>query len=104
MADKFILLSAQTGPLEGGGTYSSVWLQPLDWEDRGSPHFTRGPVPFKVDTSVDEVMALLKAPLPALVEVDLGIVVAAGNKSKGKVFKTKVLSAIPPVISPSPVK
>lgn len=85
-AQRFILISVQKGPLESGGSYASMWLQPLEWEDRAAPHLTRGPVPFKIDASIEAVDKFATLQLPMLADLDVGIRVASGNKSKGYVF------------------
>lgn len=86
---KFTVLSVQHGPLEGGGVYASIWAMPVkgDYEDRNPPHLTCGPVPIKIDTSVEVINDLLKhnPVLPAEITLDLITRVAAGNKSKSYV-------------------
>jgi len=86
MSQKFTVLSAQTGPLESGGVYASVWClpQPGDYQDRDAPHVTRGPVPMKIDTTalvIDSILTQSKE-LPKLFDLDVGIRVSSGNKSK----------------------
>lgn len=83
---KYTVLSAQMGPLETGGQYASLWVMPErgDYEDRGAPHVTRGPVPMKIDTSTDTISSVISQTptLPAVFELDMGIRVSSGNKSK----------------------
>lgn len=87
MAQQFTVLSAAKGPLEGGGQYLYLWLQPMEWEDRAAPHITRGPVPFKIGAEESVVDEILKSGLPAVFDLDVGVKVASGNKSQGHVFK-----------------
>jgi len=83
---KFTVLSAQMGPLETGGQYASLWVMPQkgEYEDRGAPHVTRGPVPMKIDTTTDCISSVLSQSqtLPAVFDLDMGIRVSSGNKSK----------------------
>jgi hypothetical protein len=92
---KVIVLSVQSGPLEGGGSYHSVWVQPTEWEDRSAPHITRGPVPMKIDCSQKVVDALVNAPLPCAADLDVGVKVSSGNKSKGYVDGVRLMAAAP---------
>lgn len=92
-ADKFTVISVQKGPLEGGGTYSSLWVMPFEWEDRDAPHLTRGPVPFKIDTTPELVDKLALESLPGVFELEMGVKVASGNKSKAFVFRFKATSS-----------
>lgn len=84
----FIVLSVQQGPLEGGSTYRSMWVQPTEWEDRAAPHLTRGPVPMKIDCSEEAINFILSSgqALPSPFALDIGVKVSGGNKSKGYVF------------------
>jgi hypothetical protein len=91
----FIVISVQQGPLEGGLTYRSMWVQPTEWEDRAAPHLTRGPVPMKIDCSDEAINFILQSgqSLPSPFSLDIGVKVAGGNKSKGYVFSAKLHQA-----------
>jgi hypothetical protein len=91
---KFTVLSAQTGPLEGGGTYASLWVSPLpgDYADRSAPHLTLGPVPMKIDTTPETISSVIQQSktLPAVFSLEMGIRVSGGNKSKAFINSAKL--------------
>lgn len=100
--EKMQVLSFQCGPLEGGGSYSSLWVHPLQWEDRQGQHPTRGPVPMKLNCDRSVIDALASVPLPAVCELDIMVRVASGNKGQAYVLGAKpVSSAGGTAVSPS---
>lgn len=96
MSQTFGVLSVQSGNVEGVA-YQSAWVFPVegDYEDRGAPHLTRGPVPMKIDIDSSAIATILQeAPkLPAFFDLEMPIRVGAGNKSKAFIKSAK-LSAI----------
>lgn len=94
---KFRVIAAQYGPLEQGGDYASVWCEPLegDYEERGAPHVTFGPVPMKIDAHKDTVSKIhAQSKLPAFFEIDLITRVSGGNKGKPFVKDVELVNEI----------
>lgn len=92
--EKMQVLSFQCGPLEGGGSYSSLWVHPLEWEDRQGQHPTRGPVPMKLNCDRSVIESLASVPLPMVCELDISIRVASGNRSQAHVLAAKPVSSV----------
>lgn len=92
MAQTFGVLSVQSGNVDGV-PYQSAWVFPVegDYEDRGAPHLTRGPVPMKIDIDSNAIATILQeAPkLPAYFDLETQTRVGAGNKSKAFIKSAK---------------
>lgn len=109
MSEKFNVLGVTDSRVDGVN-YRSVFVAPLDWEDRSEPFFSRGPLSIQMDASVELIDYFKRGEvlLPGIYELETGTRRASGGKSKTIAYRVvdskQTANAIPNAVSNSVTK